>query len=79
MATKVLKEKLVPKTIFSGFVLKLLFIMFFVEFVKGALIITFLPIYLDDVLKVGALVIGWTLAVQYLGDNLIAHTYWLAN
>ncbi|QGQ96997.1 MFS transporter [Paenibacillus psychroresistens] len=71
MATKLLKEKLVPKTIFSGFVLKLLFIMFFVEFVKGALIITFLPIYLDDVLKVGALVIGWTLAVQYLGDNLL--------
>ena len=71
MATSLLKEKLASKTIFSGFVLKLLFIMFFVEFVKGALIITFLPVYLDDVLKVGALVIGWTLAVQYLGDNLL--------
>jgi MFS transporter, DHA1 family, multidrug resistance protein len=71
MSTGVLKEKLAPKVIFSGFVIKLLFIMFFVEFVKGALIITFLPIYLDDVLKVGAIVIGWTLAVQYLGDNLL--------
>lgn len=71
MATSLFKKKLASKTIFSGFVLKLLFIMFFVEFVKGALIITFLPVYLDDVLKVGALVIGWTLAVQYLGDNLL--------
>ncbi|MEX2460878.1 MAG: MFS transporter [Paenibacillaceae bacterium] len=71
MALGLLKDKLASKTIFSGFVIKLLFIMFFVEFVKGALIITFLPIYLDDVLKVGAWVIGWTLAVQYLGDNLL--------
>jgi MFS transporter, DHA1 family, multidrug resistance protein len=66
-----LKGKLDQKTIFSGFVIKLLAIMFLVEFVKGALIITFLPVYLDDVLQVGALVIGWTLAVQYLGDNLL--------
>jgi DHA1 family multidrug resistance protein-like MFS transporter len=71
MAKGLLKAKLDRKTIFSGFVIKLLFIMFVVEFVKGALIITFLPVYLDDVLKVGALVIGWTLAVQYLGDNIL--------
>jgi DHA1 family multidrug resistance protein-like MFS transporter len=71
MAASLLKAKLDRKTIFSGFVIKLLLIMFLVEFVKGALIITFLPVYLDDVLKVGALVIGWTLAVQYLGDNLL--------
>jgi DHA1 family multidrug resistance protein-like MFS transporter len=71
MAGGIAKTPLDRKTVFSGFVLKLLFIMFVVEFVKGALIITFLPVYMDDVLRVGALVIGWTLAVQYLGDNLL--------
>jgi DHA1 family multidrug resistance protein-like MFS transporter len=71
MAGGIIKTQIDRKTVFSGFVLKLLFIMFVVEFVKGALIITFLPVYMDDVLKVGALVIGWTLAVQYLGDNLL--------
>ncbi|MDB5052597.1 MAG: transporter, major facilitator family protein [Bacilli bacterium] len=65
------KIKLDRKTIFSGFVLKLLFIMFVVEFVKGALMITFLPVYMNDVLGATALVIGWTLAVQYLSDNLL--------
>jgi MFS transporter, DHA1 family, multidrug resistance protein len=71
MAGGIIKTQLDRKTVFSGFVLKLLFIMFVVEFVKGALIITFLPVYMDDVLQVGALVIGWTLAVQYLADNLL--------
>lgn len=71
MATKVLKAKIDRKTLFSGFVIKLLLIMFLVEFVKGALMITFLPVYLNNVLGVSALVIGWTLAVQYLGDNIL--------
>jgi DHA1 family multidrug resistance protein-like MFS transporter len=71
MAKGAIKVKLDRKTIFSGFVLKLLFIMFVVEFVKGALMITFLPVYMNSVLGATALVIGWTLAVQYLSDNLL--------
>ncbi|WJH33122.1 MFS transporter [Paenibacillus sp. CC-CFT747] len=55
----------------SPFVLQLLVIMFLVEFVKGALLVTFLPVYLNDVLKASVTVIGWTLAVQYIGDNLL--------
>lgn len=71
MDTKALRNKFDRKTIFSPFVLQLLFIMFLVEFVKGALIITLLPVYMVNVLGVTALVVGWTLAVQYLGDNLL--------
>lgn len=63
--------KLERKTLFSPFVLKLLFIMFFIEFVKGSLLITFLPLYLKSGLGATGLVIGWTLAVQYIGDNLL--------
>jgi len=66
-----LQTRIDRKTLFSGFVIKLILIMFLVEFVKGALLITFLPIYLDNELGVKALVIGWTLAAQYLGDNLL--------
>ncbi|WP_231571127.1 hypothetical protein [Gordoniibacillus kamchatkensis] len=57
--------------VFTPFVLKLLFIMFVVEFVKGALLLTILPVYMAAVLGASAYVIGWTLAVQYIGDNAL--------
>jgi MFS family permease len=60
----------IRRTVFSPFVLQLLAIMFIIEFVKGALLLTFLPLYLQDVLNASTVVIGWTLAVQYIGDNL---------
>ncbi|RAV19866.1 MFS transporter [Paenibacillus contaminans] len=66
-----IKKKIDKKVLRSPFVMQLLFIMFFVEFVKGALIITFLPVYMETVLGATGLVIGWTLAVQYIGDNLL--------
>ncbi|GIP39748.1 hypothetical protein J31TS4_30280 [Paenibacillus sp. J31TS4] len=55
----------------SKFVIQLLVIMFSVQFVKGALIVTFLPLYLTNTLHASTLVVGWTLAVQYIGDNLL--------
>jgi DHA1 family multidrug resistance protein-like MFS transporter len=55
----------------SPFVLELLFIMFVVEFVKGALLLTILPVYMTTVLGASAYIIGWTLSVQYIGDNLL--------
>lgn len=57
--------------VFSPFVLKLLFIMFVVEFVKGAMLLTILPVYMSSVLGASAYVIGWTLAAQYIGDNAL--------
>lgn len=56
--------------VFTPFVFQLLLIMFVVEFVKGALIITMLPVYMRTVLGLSAYLIGWSLALQYIGDNL---------
>jgi MFS transporter, DHA1 family, multidrug resistance protein len=58
------------KHIFNRFVLQLLFIMFIVEFVKGALLISILPVYMKEALSLSAFLIGLTLALQYTGDNL---------
>jgi MFS family permease len=55
----------------TPFVLLLLFILFLVEFVKGALLLAVLPVYSQSVLGVSAFMIGWTLTVQYIGDNLL--------
>lgn len=54
----------------NPFVVKLLLIMFFVEFVKGALLITILPVYMGTVLGLSAIAIGWSLSLQYIGDNM---------
>ena len=45
-------------------------IMFLVEFVKGALIVSILPVYMGDVLKLSAFAIGLSFSMQYIGDNL---------
>lgn len=58
------------KPYFTPFVLLLLLIMFLVEFVKGAILVSILPIYMKSTLGISTFVIGWTMALQYLGDNL---------
>ncbi|MGG6310024.1 MFS transporter [Paenibacillus macerans] len=45
-------------------------IMFLVEFVKGALIVAILPVYMGDVLKLSAFAIGLSFSMQYIGDNV---------
>ncbi|UVI32244.1 MFS transporter [Paenibacillus spongiae] len=57
------------KVLTSPFVVQLLTIMFFVEFVKGALLISILPVYMGTVLGLSAYAVGWALALQYIGDN----------
>ncbi|WP_312029474.1 MFS transporter [Paenibacillus sedimenti] len=64
-------QKWQQKRLFSPFVLKLLIIMFVVEFVKGALLLTILPVYMKTTLGASAFIIGWTLAAQYIGDNVL--------
>ncbi|KQO04613.1 MFS transporter [Paenibacillus sp. Leaf72] len=54
----------------SPFIIQLLIIMFIIEFVKGALLISILPVYMGTVLGLSAYAIGWALALQYIGDNL---------
>jgi len=58
------------KQIFTPFVLRLLIILFCVEFAKGALLVTVVPVYMNAVLGLSAYVVGWALALQYAGDNL---------
>jgi MFS family permease len=57
--------------VITPFVLILLLIMFAVEFVKGALLLTILPLYMGAAFGAGAYVVGWTLAAQYIGDNAL--------
>jgi MFS transporter, DHA1 family, multidrug resistance protein len=56
--------------IWTPFVFQLLFIMFFVEFVKGALLVSVLPLYLQHTLGLTVFAFGWAFTLQYIGDNL---------
>ncbi|BFT73240.1 MFS transporter [Paenibacillus sp. P36] len=67
----ILRQKWRKNQLFSPFVIELLIIMFIVEFVKGALLITILPVYMKTGLGASAFIIGWTLAAQYIGDNVL--------
>ncbi|WP_152392265.1 MFS transporter [Paenibacillus guangzhouensis] len=62
------KHKL--RQLLSPFVIELLVILFLVEFVKGALLVTILPIYMGTVLGLSAFAIGWAFSLQYIGDNI---------
>jgi DHA1 family multidrug resistance protein-like MFS transporter len=66
-----LLQKWKESRVASPFVLKLLFIMFVVEFVKGALLLNILPVYMATVLGASTFIIGWTLSAQYIGDNVL--------
>ncbi|MEC0226845.1 MFS transporter [Paenibacillus alba] len=67
----ILMEKWRKNRLFSPFVMELLIIMFVVEFVKGALLLTILPVYMKTTLGATTFIIGWTLAAQYIGDNVL--------
>jgi DHA1 family multidrug resistance protein-like MFS transporter len=59
-----------PIPIFNRFVIQLLMTMFIIEFVKGALLLTILPVYMGAMLGLSTSLIGWSLALQYVGDNV---------
>ncbi|RCX23015.1 fucose permease [Fontibacillus phaseoli] len=65
-----LTAKLVNKKLLTPTFVSLWIIMFLVEFVKGALIVAILPVYMGDVLKLSAFAIGLSFSCQYIGDNL---------
>lgn len=62
--------KLVSKKLLTPTFICLWIIMFLVEFVKGALIVSILPVYMGDVLKLSAFAIGLSFSLQYIGDNV---------
>lgn len=63
-------DKLATKRLLTPTFVSLWVIMFLVEFVKGALIVSILPVYMGDVLKLSAFAIGLSFSSQYIGDNL---------
>jgi len=63
-------KQIAHQQVFTPFVLRLLIILFLVEFVKGSLLVTVVPVYMNVVLGLSAYVVGWALALQYAGDNL---------
>ncbi|HEY4391885.1 MAG TPA: MFS transporter [Paenibacillus sp.] len=65
-----LTSKLVNKSLLTPTFVCLWIIMFLVEFVKGSLLVSVLPVYMGDVLKVSAFLIGLSFSLQYIGDNL---------
>jgi len=65
-----LTSKLVNKSLLTPTFVCLWIIMFLVEFVKGSLLVSVLPVYMGDVLKLSAFLIGLSFSLQYIGDNL---------
>ncbi|WP_037289684.1 MFS transporter [Saccharibacillus sacchari] len=61
--------KSMPK-LFSVFTC-LWIIVFLVEFVKGALLVAVLPVYMHDTLRLSALTISLAFSLQYVGENLL--------
>lgn len=64
LSTKYVSRKLLTPTFICLWI-----IMFLVEFVKGALIVAILPVYMGDVLQLSAFAIGLSFSMQYIGDN----------
>lgn len=68
MGTKVMRGHQHPLQL--PFVWQLLVIMFVTEYVKGALLVSILPLYMESALGMSAFVIGLAFSLQYIGDNL---------
>lgn len=67
------------RRLLSPFFIALWLLIFLVEFLKGSLLISILPVYMGDSLDLSAGVIGLAFSLQYLGDNLFrVPAGWLA-
>ena len=63
----------------SPFFVELMIIIFLVEFLKGSLLVTLLPIYMKNSLGLTAWSVGVAFSLQYVGDNLFRSPFgWLA-
>ncbi|WP_223066428.1 MFS transporter [Paenibacillus caui] len=64
-----LKSKGIGRELLTPTFIYLWLIMFLVELVKSALLVTILPVYMGSVLQLSAFAIGLALSLQYIGDN----------
>ncbi|MGF7049190.1 MFS family permease [Paenibacillus sp. DS2015] len=62
--------KVVRRRLRSPFFIELMLIIFLVEFLKGSLLVTLLPVYMKNSLGLTAWSIGIAFSLQYVGDNL---------
>ncbi|WP_138493149.1 MFS transporter [Paenibacillus pinistramenti] len=63
------KVKGLERQVLTPTLIYLWLIMFLIEVVKSALLVTILPVYMGSVLGLSAFAIGWSLSLQYIGDN----------
>ncbi|WP_068696302.1 MFS transporter [Paenibacillus yonginensis] len=64
-----MKVKGFEKKVLTPTFICLWLIMFLIEVVKSALLVTILPVYMGSVLGLSAFAIGVSLSLQYIGDN----------
>ncbi|MDP4096868.1 MFS transporter [Paenibacillus sp. P96] len=72
-------RKRAAERLLSPLFIALWVLVFLVEFLKGSLLVSILPVYMGDTLGLSAGVIGLAFSLQYLGDNLFrVPAGWLA-
>jgi DHA1 family multidrug resistance protein-like MFS transporter len=77
--TTPVSKRVVKSNLRSPFFVELMIIIFLVEFLKGSLLVTLLPIYMKNSLGLTAWSVGVAFSLQYVGDNLFRSPFgWIA-
>ncbi|MXO80740.1 MFS transporter, partial [Paenibacillus sp. OT2-17] len=72
-------RKEAPQRLWTPFFSKLWVLVFLVEFMKGSLLVSILPVYMGETLGLSAGIIGLAFSLQYFGDNAFrAPAGWMA-
>ncbi|MGG4219613.1 MFS transporter [Paenibacillus jamilae] len=76
---KQLRRKKASQQLWTPFFAKLWILVFLVEFMKGSLLVSILPVYMGETLGLSAGIIGLAFSLQYFGDNAFrAPAGWIA-
>ncbi|NEU27697.1 MFS transporter [Paenibacillus polymyxa] len=76
---KQIRRKKASQRLWTPFFSKLWILVFLVEFMKGSLLVSILPVYMGETLGLSAGIIGLAFSLQYFGDNAFrAPAGWMA-
>ncbi|ADO57308.1 MFS transporter [Paenibacillus polymyxa] len=76
---KQIRRKKASQRLWTPFFAKLWILVFLVEFMKGSLLVSILPVYMGETLGLSAGIIGLAFSLQYFGDNAFrAPAGWMA-
>lgn len=76
---KQIRRKKASQRLWTPFFAKLWIMVFLVEFMKGSLLVSILPVYMGETLGLSAGIIGLAFSLQYFGDNAFrAPAGWMA-